>query len=106
MRYSDALKDLPMIVPKIREGSEHAFHLYVIQTDKRDDLLSDLKKADIMCAIHYPKAIHQQPAYASNADLPVTNNMYQRILSLPMYPELSEFEQNQVISQIRQYFRQ
>lgn len=67
-------------------------HLYVIQTENRDGLQAYLQQHGVGSGIHYPQAVHQQPAYMSRLrgsdQLAVTESLVPRILSLPMYPQL------------------
>ena len=61
--YTQGLSDLPIQVPIVREGSKSVFHLYVIQVENRQGLLSHLKEKGILAGIHYPTPVHLQPAY-------------------------------------------
>ncbi len=94
-RYSVALAGKPGVrLPAEVPGTLHAMHLYVLEHPEREALRSILTAKNIGTAIHYPQPVHLQPAYAGrirggNA-LPVTEALYQQILSLPMYPELSD----------------
>ena len=77
--------DLPVEI----NGSRHVYHLYVVRSRQRDQLLQYLNEQDIGAGIHYPVPVHRQPAYAdSAARLPATEEAVAEILSLPMYPEL------------------
>lgn len=83
-----------VILPKIRPNTVHSFHLYVIRCKKRNELLRYLKSNGIECAIHYPQILPLLPAYdylnyKSDA-FPVAYSFQSEILSLPMYPELTE----------------
>lgn len=75
-------------------GTTHAMHLYVVESLDRVALQAHLKARGVASAFHYPQAIHQQPAYLGRImggdRLPHTESLYHRLLSLPMYPELSE----------------
>jgi dTDP-4-amino-4,6-dideoxygalactose transaminase len=105
--YNEAFVGLPIVLPKVRSESEHAFHLYAIQTEKRDELIDYLKEREIHALIHYPQPIHLQPAYISGGatiDLPVTEKLSKSVLSLPMYPELSTYQQNLVINAVNSFF--
>jgi aminotransferase EvaB len=76
------------------EGVEHAYHLYVVKIEDRDAVRQKLAAEGIATGIHYRDPIHRMPAYGflkyDQGDLPQTEALAQRILSLPMYPELSE----------------
>jgi dTDP-4-amino-4,6-dideoxygalactose transaminase len=82
----------PIQAPVQADYSEPVWHLYVIRTSARDNLLKYLDKRGISVGIHYPIPIHLQPAYSSLGHLqgafPVTERAAKTILSLPMYPEL------------------
>lgn len=105
-RYSSGLKDL-VIVPQESANSAHVYHLYVIQTNDRDGLQKYLAEKGVGSLIHYPVPAHLQKAYAYRAykqgDLPVTERVVKRILSLPMFPELTDEQVGQVIKEVRNY---
>lgn len=104
--YSKGLSDL-VITPKESPSSSHVYHLYVIQTNDRDGLQKYLAEKGVGTLIHYPVPAHLQKAYSyrgyRQGDLPVTETITKRILSLPMYPELSNDEVNYVIDEVRNY---
>ena len=83
-----------METPKELEGTSCVYHLYVIQVDDRDGLQKYLGEKGIASGLHYPIPLHLQEAYAhlgyKEGDFPVAERAAKRILSLPMYPELSE----------------
>lgn len=92
--YNDLLGKSPKItLPVILPGAQHVFHLYVIQADNRNEILAALKVADIEGGVHYPLPLHEQPAYChlgyTPDSLPVTHRIASRILSLPVYPEMT-----------------
>lgn len=107
-QYSAALCDLPLGLPTTMLNAEPVFHLYVINSDARDELQAHLKSLGIMCGIHYPVPIHQQPAYKGRVrgsnDLSETERAAARVLSLPMYPELSNEDVSRVIDGVRSFF--
>mgnify|MGYP000088334148 CR=1 FL=1 len=98
--YSTKLSNSNILVPKIRKNSYHSFHLYVIQTNKRRQLMEFFSSNNIGTALHYPLPIHQMAGYASEVNLPVTEKLYSKILSLPLFPGLLENEQSKVVSYI------
>jgi dTDP-4-amino-4,6-dideoxygalactose transaminase len=108
-RYSAAFHGLPLQVPAVRPGTEHVFHLYVLAVDdpaRREPLIRHLAARDIAAGVHYRAAVHQQPAYAARlrrGPLPVTEDLVQRIVSLPLYPELTHPEQDRVIAAVREF---
>lgn len=107
--YDKLLSHLPIVVPYILPKVRHVFHLYVIQTERRNELQKFLNEKGISTGIHYPLPIHLQKAYKSldykRGEFPVTEKLSRKILSLPMYPELSRVEIEYVVEQIQEFFR-
>nr|MBI5455841.1 DegT/DnrJ/EryC1/StrS family aminotransferase [Candidatus Levybacteria bacterium] len=109
--YTKALSGLASItVPKELSNVIPVYHLYVIQTTQRDALLDYLRKKDISVGIHYPIPIHLQKAYKDlgykKGDFPETEKYAKKILSLPMYPELTEKEIDYIALSIKEFFNQ
>lgn len=102
--YNFFLKDSGVQVPHEAVGNRHVYHLYVIQTEKRDELQAYLKEQGVGTGIHYPVPVHLQPAMVNlggrQGDLPVTEKITTEILSLPMYPELTNEQIAYVANQI------
>jgi dTDP-4-amino-4,6-dideoxygalactose transaminase len=98
--YDKQLGETDLILPKKRKDSSHVYHLYVVRTKKRDELMQHLKDKEILAAIHYPVPVHLQPAYRNGQKLEVTEKIAKEILSLPMYPELSESDVQKTIDAI------
>ncbi len=110
LRYNEAFEGLPIILPALAETEIHAMHLYVIEYDRRDELMEYLRSHQIGASLHYPLAVHQHAAYANRIrgweNLPVTDQFYQRNLTLPMYPELSNDAVEHIISTVQNWFRE
>lgn len=96
-----------VIKPKVRLGAKHVFHLYVVRHEKRDALASFLEENGIGTAIHYPTPLPFMPCYSYKqhveSDFPVAAKACSEILSLPMFPELTEEEQAHVINTIASF---
>src|SRR5262245_4482118 len=94
--------------PGVAAGREHVYHLYVVRTARRDALRTHLAEAGIAAQIHYPKALPFYPAYAylehPPEDFPVAYRNQSRILSLPLYPEMSPEMVDYVVDQARGFF--
>ncbi|MBI1842934.1 MAG: DegT/DnrJ/EryC1/StrS family aminotransferase [Verrucomicrobia bacterium] len=107
-RYNSLLKGLPLQLPSEAEGCESAWHLYVVRHPKRDDLKKHLEAAGVGCALHYPLPLHLQKCYASlgykQGDFPESERAASECLSLPIYPELTEKQQDRVAHVVRQFF--
>lgn len=104
-QYSDALTDLGLTLPRRRPEAEHVYHLYVVRSDRRDDLQTFLKSREVAALVHYPAPVHLQPAYQGRLrgsdNLRETERAAREVLSLPIYPELKESEMQTVIEAIR-----
>ena len=102
LRYNEGFKDLPITLPALAENELHAMHLYVIECEKRDELLEYLRSKGIGASLHYTLAAHQHAAYADRFrggdDLPVTEHFYKKNLTLPMFPKLSEDHVDHIIN--------
>ncbi len=107
--YTHLLSKVNQIeTPKIRLNSEHSFHLYVIQAKRRDDLKLFLQKNGVESAIHYPCPLPLLDAYQylgyQISDIPVANNLKDKILSLPIYPEMSNDMIYYVCNLIKEFY--
>jgi len=91
--YTAALGGTDISLPAEMPYGKHVYHLYVIQSENRDQLRTQLAEAGIESGLHYPIPLHLQEAYRflgySEGDFPVTEQVAGRILSLPMYPGIS-----------------
>lgn len=103
-RYIAGLANLPISLPVTRNDASHVYHLFVIQSEVRDELLQHLKQNDIAAGIHYAVPVHMMPAYKGSFPLPNTERIANRILSLPLFPGMDEAAQNKVISTIRSFY--
>jgi dTDP-4-amino-4,6-dideoxygalactose transaminase len=83
--------------PVVLEGSTHAYHQYVIRTQKREHLREHLESHGIPVASHYPAALHQQPAWRSRGSYPESERAAKEVLSLPLHPYLSLEAVDQVV---------
>ncbi|HEX2722028.1 MAG TPA: DegT/DnrJ/EryC1/StrS family aminotransferase [Gemmatimonadaceae bacterium] len=107
-RYDELLSDVAGIAaPAIRPDAEHVYHLYVIRSRERDQLRAHLQSRGIPTVVNYPKALPFYPAYAymghKPADFPVAYAHQHEILSLPLYAELEEEQQRNVVDAIREF---
>lgn len=99
---------LPRAVGRVAvtEGCEHVYHQYVIRHAKRDVLRDALKEAGIASGIHYPVPVHRQPAWRDQGlpelSLPHTELACEEVLSLPVFPELTEAQQAHIVDVVRQ----
>lgn len=109
-RYTAALSGVgDLVPPAVDPANEHIFHQYSIRTSRRDALQAHLAKRGIGCAIYYPTPLHLQPCFRelgyAPGQLPEAERAARELLSLPVYPELSEEAQDCVVTAIREFFR-
>ncbi len=106
-KYYEALKDAPFILGQTGIIEGHAYHLYIIEVENRIGLYKHLRKNQIFAQVHYIPA-HLMPYYADEGwaigDLPNAEKYYSRCLSLPMFPTLTEKEQQYVIQTIFHFY--
>jgi len=100
--YNEGLKESGLVLPVISKGCRHVFHQYVIRVEGRDDLMGYLKGHSIGSAIHYPVPVHKQPAFLmdptfNSSGLEITEDFCNRIVSLPMFPQLTSPQVERII---------
>jgi len=106
--YSELLAEIDGIeTPRELKGTESVYHLYVIQADDRDGLREYLQENGVASGLHYPLPLHLQEAYKDlgykRGDFPMAERAAGRILSLPMYPELTEEQIRYVCNEIKDF---
>jgi aminotransferase EvaB len=103
-KYDKLLSSTSLSLPKTMSGNEHVYYLYVCRHPKRDEIISRLRTKDIFVNISYPWPIHIMSGYRylgyKPGDLPHTENAANEIFSLPMYPTLTNDEQEIVIEEL------
>lgn len=106
--YNEALKDLPIQVPFEKENRYAVYHLYIIQTDLRDELMAFLQEKGISSGVYYPVPLHLQEVYKDlgyeRESLIESEKAAKGTMALPLYPEMTEEEQQYVISVVREFF--
>jgi dTDP-4-amino-4,6-dideoxygalactose transaminase len=89
------------VLPETMPYAHHVFHLFVIRTDRRSDLMGHLTENGIGYAVHYPRPIHLQPIYRGLGyrlgDFPISERLTEEIISIPIFPELTDDEVGRVI---------
>ncbi|MBN2683409.1 MAG: UDP-4-amino-4,6-dideoxy-N-acetyl-beta-L-altrosamine transaminase [Bacteroidales bacterium] len=107
-KYDEAFVEKDIITPVRIKNSRHAWHLYVIQVDNRREFYDHLVANGIFAQIHYIP-VHLQPFYKNrgwkNGDFPVAEKYYEKCISLPMYPGLSNEQQEYVINKVLEFLK-
>ena len=94
-RYAEALTETSLVAPADPDGGIHAFHLYVVAAPERDQFRARLSDAGVETLVHYPKAVQEHPAYREigrKGSLAVSEQLAASVVSLPLYPELTDDE--------------
>ncbi|WP_250283790.1 DegT/DnrJ/EryC1/StrS family aminotransferase [Frankia sp. CiP1_Cm_nod2] len=112
-RYGELLAELAasgaVTTPVVLPGNTHVWHLYVIEVDDRDAVLERLHGAGVGAGSHYPVPVHRQEAFAdlgyAAGAFPVSERSARRILSLPLYPQITAEQQTRVVDELRKALR-
>ena len=104
-RYDQQLDGCGLVLPRVANGNDHVYYLYVVRHPARDIIVQELATRDIIVNVSYPWPIHTMRGYASlgyaEGSLPVTERMAREIFSLPMFPMLADAEQDRVCEALR-----
>ncbi|MCD6201276.1 MAG: UDP-4-amino-4,6-dideoxy-N-acetyl-beta-L-altrosamine transaminase [Bacteroidales bacterium] len=104
--YNEAFKNSPVLTPHVETGYYHAYHLYVVQVANRKGLYDHLREHGIYAQIHYIP-VHLQPYYQNmgwgKGDFPIAEKYYEKAISLPMYPTLTQELQQFVIDKVLEF---
>lgn len=110
VEYSKLLVGQGIHLPNKDQRSEHVFHLYVIRTSNRRELMDYMKMNGIQTGIHYPMPVHLQPAYKDRIrtaeNMSVTEQLADEVVSLPIYPELSSADMARVVMTFNSFSQQ
>jgi dTDP-4-amino-4,6-dideoxygalactose transaminase len=107
LRYNRAFDGMGEVaIPFEAPYARHVYHVYAIRVPERDVVMNSLKERGIQCAVHYPIAIHLQKAYQNlgykTGSLPVSERIARELMSLPMFPELTETQMAAVVCGVRE----
>jgi len=109
-RYHELLAGLPgLVLPREAAWARHVYHLFVVESSRRDELHNHLAARGVLTAVHYPLPAHLQPACSelgqAEGSLPRAEALAHRVLSLPIYPELVPEAQNRICDLIAEFCR-
>jgi dTDP-4-amino-4,6-dideoxygalactose transaminase len=109
-RYAELLGELERVrLPRVLEGNEHVWHLYVVRVSNRDRVLDRLRDAGIAAGVHYPTPINLQPAFRGlghrPGEFPAAEAAAREVLSLPMFPHITPAQQERVADELRRALR-
>ncbi|MGI9946635.1 DegT/DnrJ/EryC1/StrS family aminotransferase [Vibrio hyugaensis] len=103
--YQREISNPHITLPKVAKPQSHVWHLFVVRTSSRDALVEHLTECGVQTQVHYPIAPHKQQAYSelNHLCLPLTEQLQDEVLSLPMSPYLSEQERSKVVDAINSF---
>ncbi len=108
--YDQRFRDLPEIqTPRVRTYNQAIYHQYTLRTFKRDAMVDFLGQNGVSAAVHYPIPLHLQPAFEflghRKGSFPVAEEAASQVFSLPIYPEITRGQQDQVVETIARFFK-
>lgn len=109
-KYNSLLKEMGQLqTPVEMDYGRHAYHIYAILAEERDELKKFLEKNEIAMVIHYPLPIHLQDAYKTlgykKGDFPITEELAEKTISLPIFPEITDLEIEYVCDKIHEFYQ-
>ena len=108
-KYNKAFSGVDIKVPSVGEGNVHTYHQYTIAVEDRDNLLKHLNDSGIAARVYYPVPLHVQPCYKelgyAKGSLPVAEEMSEKVISLPVYPELIEEKINYITKTVKDFLK-
>lgn len=103
--YNEALQNNDLVTPVAKDYNEHVYHMYILQSENREEVIEKLKEAGIATGVYYPVPLHLQRVYKNlgykEGDMPVAEYLSHRTFAIPVYPELNEEQVKYIISKIK-----
>ena len=104
-QYNEAFKDWDLVIPVCDENNQHVYHMYILQSEDREGMLSKLKDKGVATGVYYPVPLHLQKVYKDlgykEGDMPVSEYLSHRTFAIPVYPELNEEQINYIIECVK-----
>lgn len=105
--YNDKLKNTKLVTPYESDDVKHVYHLYILQSDKREEIVSHLANKGIATGTYYPVPLHLQKAYIDldykKGDMPNAEHLSHRTFAIPMFAEMSEEEMDYIVQAIKEF---
>jgi len=103
--YNEALQNSDLVTPVAKDYNDHVYHMYILQSENREEVLAKLKEAGIATGVYYPVPLHLQKVYKNlgykEGDMPVSEYLSHRTFAIPVYPELTKEQIDYIISKIK-----
>ena len=104
--YNEALQNNDLVTPVAKEYNEHVYHMYILQSENREEVIAKLKEAGIATGVYYPVPLHLQKVYKDlgykEGDMPVAEYLSHRTFAIPVYPELTKEQVDYIINKIKE----
>ena len=104
-QYNEAFKDWDLVIPVCDENNQHVYHMYILQSEDREGMLSKLKDKGVATGVYYPVPLHLQKVYKDlgykEGDMPVSEYLSHRTFAIPVYPELNEEQIKYIIECVK-----
>ena len=103
--YNEALQNNDLVTPVAKDYNEHVYHMYILQSENREEILRKLKEAGISTGVYYPIPLHFQKVYKDlgykEGDMPVAEYLSHRTFAIPVYPELTQEQVDYIIQNLK-----
>jgi dTDP-4-amino-4,6-dideoxygalactose transaminase len=103
--YNKALQNNDLVTPTAKDCNEHVYHMYILQSENREEIIEKLKEAGIATGVYYPVPLHLQKVYKNlgykEGDMPVSEYLSHRTFAIPVYPELTKEQVNYIIQNLK-----
>ncbi|MBB6713485.1 DegT/DnrJ/EryC1/StrS family aminotransferase [Clostridium gasigenes] len=103
--YNEELQNESLVTPICKECNEHVYHMYILQSENREEVLEKLKSAGVATGVYYPVPLHLQKAYKNSGykvgDMPVSEYLSHRTFAIPVYPELTKEQVKYIVDSIK-----
>ncbi|MGG7141952.1 DegT/DnrJ/EryC1/StrS family aminotransferase [Clostridium nigeriense] len=103
--YNEALQNNDLVTPVAKDYNEHVYHMYILQSENREEVIEKLKEAGIATGVYYPVPLHLQKVYKNlgykEGDMPVSEYLSHRTFAIPVYPELTREQVDYIISKLK-----
>lgn len=103
--YNEALQNNDLVTPVAKDYNEHVYHMYILQSENREEVIEKLKEAGIATGVYYPVPLHLQKVYKNlgykEGDMPVAEYLSHRTFAIPVYPELTKEQVDYIISKLK-----
>lgn len=104
-QYNNSFEDLDLVTPVCDENNEHVYHMYILQSEDREKILTKLKQKGVATGVYYPVPLHLQKVYKDlgykEGDMPVSEYLSHRTFAIPVYPELNDDQIKYIIDSVR-----